>query len=90
MGLFGLFKTKEEKFRAEVRKRFDKSVKKVIEKFKEEEYVSPYCSLQIDSALGTVHSEFLCFIILHSGSEQTILNAILEEEYTRAIRNIYG
>lgn len=73
-----------EKFKAEVRKRFDKSAKKEIEKCKEEEYDSLSCSLQILSALGKVNSEFLCFIILHSGSEQTILNAILEEEYTRA------
>lgn len=55
MGLFGLFKSKKEKFRDKVRSCFDESVKKVIRKYGNIKKDPLFGGMMVQAAIGSVY-----------------------------------
>ena len=87
MGLFGLFKSKEEKFRSHVRACFDESVKDVL-KNKGDAVKDPlFGGMMIQTAIGSVYQTMINDHKLHLFALKSNFDPIkiVEEECQRAL-----
>lgn len=87
MGLFGLFKSKEEKFRSHVRACFDESVKNVIKEKGDAVKNSLFGGMMIQAAIGSVYQTMINDPKLHLFALNSDFNPqkIVEEECNRAL-----
>ena len=87
MGLFGFFKSKEEKFRSHVRACFDESVKNVC-KEKGDAIKDPlFGGMMIQTAIGSVYQKMINDPKLHLFALKSSFDPIkiVEEECNRAL-----
>lgn len=87
MGLFGLFKSKEEKFRSHVRACFDESVNDVIKKNGDTVKNPLFGGMMIQAAIGSVYQTMINDPKLHLFAIKSNFDPIkiVEEECNRAL-----
>lgn len=87
MGLFGFFKSKEERFRIHVRACFDESVKNVIKEKGDTVKHPLFGGMMIQTAIGSIYQTMKDDPTLYTFSLKTDFDPyqILEEEYKRAM-----
>ncbi len=87
MGLFGLFKSKEEKFRTLVRDCFDESVKNVIKEHRDTIKNPLFGGMMVQAAIGSVYQSLKNDPKLSLFANMSNFNPyeIIEEECQRAL-----
>lgn len=88
MGLFGLFKSKEEKFRTHVRDCFDESVKDVIKEHRDTIKDPFFGGMMVQAAIGSVYQSLKNDPKLSLFANMSNFNPyeIIEEECQRALK----